>query len=202
MTRPKEVKKSLARFLRRLVKGNALKHLDRKGLQEAIDDQHILLSLDATLEVIDSLDVQIERLEKAIVAQGKLREEFKILRTIKGVGEVLALTIMYETGEIGRFARVGQYASYCRCVRSERWSNGKKKGEGQRKNGNPYLSWAFHEAAHFAVRFQPGAKRFYERKRARVNSIVAIRALAHKLARAVYFMLRDQKAYDPAMLFR
>ena len=148
------------------------------------------------------LKVVIEQREKAVLAQGKLRPDYKILRTIRGVGETLALTIMYETGEIRRFQRVGQYASYCRCVRSERLSNGKRKGEGQRKNGNPYLSWAFHEAAHFAVRFQPPAKRFYERKRARTNAIVAIRALAHKLARATYFMLRDQKAYDPAMLFR
>jgi len=192
----------LVRNTGKLIKGNALKKLTPDKLRETTDDEHLILALDTTYQVIEALEPQIERLEKAVRAQGKLRSEFRILQTIRGVGETLALTIMYETGEIRRFQRVGQYASYCRCVRSERLSNGKRKGEGQRKNGNPYLSWAFHEAAHFAVRFQPEAKRFYERKRARTNSIVAIRALAHKLARATYFMIRDQKAYDPALLFR
>lgn len=192
----------LVRHTGQLTKGNALKRVTLEQLQEITDDEHLILALDTTFQVIEAFEPQIERLEKAVLAQGKLRPEYEILRTIHGVGQTLALTIMYETGEIRRFARVGQYASYCRCVRSERLSNGKRKGEGQRKNGNPYLSWAFHEAAHFAVRFQPAAKRFYERKRARTNAIVAIRALAHKLARATYFMLRDQKAYEPAMLFR
>jgi transposase len=192
----------IVRHTGRLIKGNALKKLAPDKLCETTDDEHLILALDTTYEVIEALEPQIERLEKAILAQGKLRPEFRILESIPGVGQTLALTIIYETGEIRRFRRVGQYASYCRCVRSERLSNGKRKGEGQRKNGNTYLSWAFHEAAHFAVRFQPEAKRFYERKRARTNSIVAIRALAHKLARATYFMLRDQRTYDPAMLFR
>jgi transposase len=70
-----------------------------------------------------------------------------------------------------------------------------------RKNGNPYLSWAFHEAAHFAVRFQPEARRWYERKRSKTCALVAIRALAHKLARAAFFMMRDQVPYDPKRLF-
>jgi transposase len=70
-----------------------------------------------------------------------------------------------------------------------------------KKNGNPYLSWAFHEAAHFAVRFQPDARRWYQRKRSMTCALVAIRALAHKLARAVYYMIRDQALYEPKRLF-
>jgi len=75
------------------------------------------------------------------------------------------------------------------------------KGQGLRKNGNAYLSWAFHEAGHFAVRFQPDAKRWYEKKRSKTCPLVAIRALAHKLARAAYFMMRDQVPYEPKRLF-
>jgi hypothetical protein len=90
---------------------------------------------------------------------------------------------MYETGSIDRFPAVGNFASYCRCVRSERTSNARRKGAGNRKNGNPYLSWAFTEAAHFARRFQPQARRFYDRKLAKTHPVVALRALAHKLAR-------------------
>ena len=125
-----------------------------------------------------------------------------MLRSVKGIGQALGLTIMYETGDIRRFPAVGNYASYCRCVKSARLSNKRKKGEGNRKNGNPYLSWAFSEAAHFARRFQAKARKFYERKLAQRGRIVAERALAHKLCRAVYFMLRDQVPYDENLLFR
>ena len=83
-----------------------------------------------------------------------------------------------------------------------RTSNFKNKGAGNRKNGNPYLSWAFSEAAHFARRFQPQAKSFYDRKAAKTKPIIAARALAHKLAKAAFFMLRDQVPYDVGLLFR
>ncbi len=122
--------------------------------------------------------------------------------SVAGVGEILALTVMYETGDIRRFPAVGNYASYCRCVDSRRLSHGKKKGEGNKRNGNRYLSWAFVEAANFAVRFEPQARRFFERKRAKKNRALAIRALANKLARASYFVMRDQKPFNPALLFR
>jgi transposase len=131
----------------------------------------------------------------------RLDPGFEVLTTIKGVGPILALTIMLETGDIGRFAQVGDYASYCRLVKAEKLSNGKRKGAGNRRCGNKYLSWAYSEAAHFAVRWQPEARRFYERKQAKTNGIVAIRALAHKLARAAYYMLREQKPFEVSRLF-
>jgi transposase len=113
----------------------------------------------------------------------------------------LALTIMLEVGDIRRFAKVGKYASYCRCVKSERLSNGKKKAENNRKNGNKYLSWAYVEAANFTVRFCPKAQRFYQRKKGKTNGIVAIKALSNKLARGSYYVMRDQVAYDASKLF-
>ncbi|MFM0069230.1 transposase [Paraburkholderia aspalathi] len=94
------------------------------------------------------------------------------------------------------FASAGNFASYARCVDSQRMSHGKKKGEGNTKNGNPYLSWAFMEAANFAMRFSTEAKRFYERKKAKSNPIPARKALAHKLARACFHMLKEQKPFD------
>jgi transposase len=155
----------------------------------------------AALRVYHALETEIEALEAAAQAAVVLDPCFKILTTIKGVGPILALTIMLETGDIRRFPQVGDYASYCRLVKSERLSNGKRKGEGNRKCGNKYLSWAFSEAAHFAVRYEPLAKRFYERKHAKTNGIVAIRATAHKLARAAYYMLREQKPFEASRLF-
>ena len=130
-----------------------------------------------------------------------MRPEYRLLKTVPGIGETLATTIMLEMGTIARFASVGNFSSYCRWVDSRRESNGKKKGEGNAKNGNKYLAWAFVEAANFALRYCPEAKRFYERKKRKSNGIVAIKAVAHKLARACYHMLREQKPFDVQRCF-
>lgn len=155
----------------------------------------------ASLAVIRSLDQEITKIEKAVKAKARLRNEYKLLKTVWGVGTILGLTIMYETGEIGRFPQVGDYCSYARCVGSKRMSNGKKKGENNTKNGNRYLSWAFVEAANFATRFYPQAHRFVQRKRSKGNHTLAVKALGHKLARASYYVMRDQVEFDPGRLF-
>ena len=139
--------------------------------------------------------------EARLRSQVKPRAQFKLLTTTPGIGEVLATTIMLETATIERFAEVGHFASYARCVDSKRLSNGKKKGVGNVKNGNKYLAWAFIEAANCARRYCPEAKRFYERKKAHTNMIVATKALAHKLARACYHMLKDEKPFDVKRCF-
>lgn len=100
-----------------------------------------------------------------------------------------------------RFAEVGNFSSYCRCVDTKRVSNGKKKGEGNAKNGNKYLAWAFVGAAAAALRYCPQAKRFYERKKAKTLAVVATKALAHKLARAAYYMMLDGKPFDVGRCF-
>ena len=184
-----------------LVRGNALKKLTAADLDQRIADPELRLAMASTLAVIDTLNAQIHRLEKTVREHGRLKPEYRLLLSIAGVGEILALTIMYETGSIERFPAAGNYASYCRCVDSRRLSHGKKKGEGNKRNGKRYLSWAFVEAANFAVRFEPRAKRFFERKRAKKNRALAIRALANKLARASYFVMRNQTPFDPALLF-
>lgn len=180
--------------------------LSVKALRERLDELAwgepcIDLAIDADRELIALLDAQIERLEAQVRQQVKPRATVRRLQTVRGIGQLLAQTIDLEVGDISRFNTVGRFASYCRCVKSERCSNGKKKGENNRRCGNRYLSWAFSEAAHFAVRWDPRAKRFYDRKCAQGNQILAIRALAHKLARACYYILRDGVAYDPRRLF-
>ena len=136
-----------------------------------------------------------------MTGRAKLRDEYELLKTVWGVGTILGLTIMYETGEVSRFEQVGDYCSYCRCVGSKRVSNGKKKGENNAKNGNRYLAWAYVEAANFAVRFYPQARGFVQRKQAKSNYTLAIKALGHKLARASYYVMRDRVEFDPAKLF-
>src|ERR1700730_7381704 len=123
------------------------------------------------------------------------------LKTVSGIGDVLALTIALETGDIHRFASAGKFASYARMVDSRRESNGKSKGVGNRKCGNKHLSWAFIEAAHCAVRYDPSVRRFYQRKRAKSLSVVAIKAVADKLPRACYHVMREGVPYDGTRAF-
>jgi len=113
----------------------------------------------------------------------------------------LGLTILLETGPVGRFADVGHYVSYCRKVPSQWLSDGKRKGQGNRRNGNRYLAWAFSEAAELARRFHAEPRAYYQRKMAQTNAAVAHSALAHKLARVAYYILRDGVRYDPQKLF-
>ena len=166
------------------------------------DSPQLVLSAKSNIAVIRFLTEQIKKIEKEVMSQVRLREEFKSLLTIPGIGDILGLTIMLEVGNINRFSKVGDYSSYCRCVKAERLSNGKSKGAGNRKNGNKYLSWAYVEAAHFAIRYCPDAQRFYQRKMAKKNKIVATKALSNKIARASYYVMRDQVPFDEAKLFR
>jgi len=180
---------------------NEVKHLSSADVAERYANEHLALAMTTTLAVIETLTQQTTILEKAVLKKARLRPEWELLLTVWGVGKILGLTIMYEAGEMGRFALPGNFASYCRCVDATRYSNGKKKGDNNAKNGNKYLAWAFVEAAHFAIRFYPEAKRFYDRKAAKTNTIVAIKALAHKLARASFHVLRDQQPFDPRKVF-
>jgi transposase len=170
-------------------------------LRERFGDESLSLAVSSNLVVFQCLQDQIKLLEQAILDQVKLRKEFIQLKTVNGIGDILALTIMLETGEIKRFPKAGNFASYCRCVGSQKISNGKKKGKGNTKNGNKYLAWAFVEAAVLAVQHNEKVKRFYQRKKDKTNSVVAIKAVAHKLSRACYYILRDRVAFDNARAF-
>ena len=161
----------------------------------------VTLAVESNRAVSQVLQESIGMLEKRLKERVNLRPEYRLLKTVPGIGEILATTIMLETGTVTRFAEVGNFSSYCRCVDSRRESNGKKKGEGNAKNGNKYLSWAFVEAANFALRYCPEAKRFYERKKRQTNRIVALKAVAHKLARACYHILREQKPFEVSRCF-
>ena len=179
----------------------AIKKLTEADADDLFDSPTLAFSARNNIVVISHLTKIVKRIEKEVMSKVKLRKEFKALLTITGIGNILALTIMLEVGDIARFAKVGNYASYCRCVKSERLSNGKKKSENNRKNGNKYLSWAYVEAANFAIRFCPKAQRFYQRKKAKTNGIVAIKALSNKISRASYYVMRDQVPYDAGKLF-
>jgi transposase len=150
---------------------------------------------------VKSLDEEIQKIEKQVDQSIQPESNYRILQTMGGVGKILGGTISLETGDLNRFRRVRDYTSYCRCVPSKKSSNQKKKGEGNRKNGNKYLGLAWLEAAQGAIIFQPEARRYYQRKKSRKHVFSARKALAHKLCRAGYFMMRDQTEYSAARLF-
>ncbi len=181
--------------------GDAIKSLTDEDVCGMLPNEELSLAIRSSAAVMRSLNEQVKILEQAIKGRVRLRAEYKGLLSVSGIGNVLALTIMLETGEIGRFARVGDFASYARCVGSTRRSNGKSKGTGNRKNGNKYLAWAFVEAANFAVRYDPLIKRYYQRKAAKTLPVVGYKAVAHKLARACYYILRDQVPFDVKRAF-
>lgn len=159
------------------------------------------LAASTNLAAYRQLQTQIGLIESTVLSELDENEDFLLLRSVTGIGPILGMTIQLETGDIQRFKQVGHYASYCRCVQSLRESNGKKKGEGNAKSGNKYLSWAFSEVAHHAICHEPKAKAFYERKRQKRNGIVGMRALAHKMARAVWHMLTKRQEYDVNKVF-
>jgi len=185
----------------RRISVNEIKKMTPQEAAALFSDPQLGLTARFQVETIGFLSQQIRSIEKAVLPQVKLRPEFVILLAIPGIGKILALTIMLEVGDIRRFAKAGNYASYCRCVKSQKLSDTKKKGEGNRKNGNRYLSWAYVEAANFAVRYSPRAKAFHQRKCAKTKKVVAIKALANKLARASFYILRDQSAFDEKRLY-
>ncbi len=191
----------IARNLGSHANGNAIKrwqpeHIEAMAL---LDEQK--QALNANLAVMRCLDQQIKVLERSILCRARLREDYKALRTVSGIGEVLALTIALETGDVGLFDGPGNFASYARTVDSRRESNGKKKGMGNAKCGNKHLAWAFIEAAHFAVRYDAAIKRWYQKKCASTLAVVAIKAVAHKLARACWHVMKDGKPFDVSRAF-
>lgn len=152
-------------------------------------------------ESIDFLSRKIRAIESVVLKKVHLREPYKMLLTIPGIGKVLALTIMLETGPITRFAKAGNYVSYCRKVASQWISNGKVKGKGNKKSGNKYLAWAFSEAAEIARRYHAECRAYYNRKMQKTNIMVAHNALSHKLARAAFYMMRDGVPFMPEKCF-
>jgi transposase len=180
---------------------NSIRKLWPAEVEPFFDDSRLALMGQTNIETIRFLTKHIHKIEKTVLAEAKLKSEYEKLLTVPGIGQILALTDMLETGDIHRFAKAGNYTSYCRCVKSSRSSNDKKKGENNRKNGNCYLNWMYVEAANFMRRYCPEAKRWHQRKAARSKQVVATKALASKICKACYFIMRDQKEFDVKMMF-
>ena len=195
---------SLQSFIQRCcairISANDIRHLTGADLQSWLREEFLVCTAKTSLDTINFLKRKIIRIEKAIIKKVKLNKGFRQLLTVPGIGNILAMTIMLEVGDIGRFAKVGNFTSYCRCAPTQRLSAGKSKGSGNRKNGNRYLSWAFSEAAQMSRRYNQRFRRYHDRKAAQTNTIVAARALSNKLARICYYIMRDQVAFNEELI--
>jgi transposase len=181
---------------------NDVKRLKEDRISPLLEgNEDVLMAGAVSKETIDYMTRKIKSIEKTIEGRIELSAPYQQLLSIPGVGKILALTIMLETGPISRFEKVGNYVSYCRKVGSSWVSNGKAKGRGNEKNGNRYLAWAYSEASELARRFDNQARAYFQKKAQRTNRMVAHQALAHKLARAAYYIMRDDVPFMPEKLF-
>jgi transposase len=184
---------------------NELKRISPENIDALIHNEHLNLSAKTNIGVSEHLETRIKQLEKKILEDTIEKPYYSKLLTVPGIGKVLGLTITLETGNINRFEDDGNYASYSRCVSSECISNEKCKGSNNRKNGNKYLGWAFVEAANFMTRYCPEAAAFHKRKslkvKAKVKNTLATKALACKIAKACFYIMRDDVVFDVERMF-
>jgi len=171
---------------------------NREGVAEQFGDRAVRQSIAVDLAMLERYDEVLRDLERDLVRQAKQHDPqaFALLRSIPGVGKVLALTILYEVHDIERFDRVQEFASYARLVKCAKESAGKQHGTSGAKMGNVHLKWAFSEAAVLFVRHSAEGKRLLAKLEKRFGKGKALSILAHKLGRAVYFMLKRGKAFD------
>jgi transposase len=170
-------------------------------LRPRFDEPMRKLSAEADMYLIKEYDAIVERLERAILKETKKEQgrDFALLHTIPGIGDILALTILYEMHTVNRFPRVQDFCSYCRLVKGSVSSAGKIKGLRGAKLGNPYLRWAFGEAAVIGKRSNPQLNAYGKKLEAHNPKPVVNAILANKIARSVYFMLKHGKGFDPRL---
>ena len=177
--------------------GSPSEEVAQQVLATYFDHRLVRIKVGSLLNRIRFLATEIGQLDQELLSLLKPNLYSKSLQTIKGCGFVTSMIIALEIGEIERFNTHKDFVSYCRLAPTSKLSNGKSKGVGNAKNGNAYLSWAFTELANLVVRFNPEAKRYYDRlfNRSRLR-VKAIRSVAAKMARAIFMMLKHGETFD------
>ena len=178
--------------------GRIAKAKNRENLLERFDDPAVQMSVAANLDMIETYDQVLAVLEQEIVKSAREHDPtaYALLKTIPGVGRIIALNLLYEIEDINRFPRVQDFASYCRLVKCAKESNGKKYGTAGKKIGNAHLRWAFSEAAQLFLKGNEQGQRYLQKIASRHGKGKALSILAHKLGRAVYFMLKNNQGFD------
>ena len=171
---------------------------NRDGVAERFADPAVQKSIEVDLALITYYDELLRDLELTIVKTAKHHDAntLYLLQTVPGIGKILSLVLLYEIHHIDRFPRMQEFASYCRLVKCAKESNGKRSGTSGAKIGNAHLKWAFSEAAVLFLRDNPAGQKFLVRLEKKHDKGKALTILAHKLARAVYYMLKRKVAFD------
>ena len=180
------------------IKKNLRYAFNRDGIAERFSDPSVGKSIELDLNLIDFYDQQLSKVEWYIQQQARAGDQHSLilLRTVPGIGKILSLVILYEIHTIERFATVQNFASYCRLIKCQKESAGKSYGTSGKKIGNAYLKWAFSEAAVLFLRKNPEAQAWLKKMANKHNKARALTILAHKLGRAVYFMLKRKTVFD------
>ena len=171
---------------------------NRCGVADRFPDPSIRKSVAVDLHLLDFYDRLLSDLELFILKNARMDDptSLHLLQTIPGVGKILSLVMLYEIHTIDRFPTVADFISYCRLVKPQRESAGKKSGGGNSKIGNNHLKWAFSEAAVLFLRGNEPAKEIHQRRVSKHGKAKALSILAQKLARALYFMLQRKEAFN------
>ena len=177
---------------------------NRTGVAARFVDPSVRKSIEIDLALIARYDALLTDVELSITRTAKVHDvnAFYRLRSVPGIGKILALVILYEIHDIARFPTVQDFASYARLVKCSKASAGKRLGTSGAKIGNAHLKWAFSEASVLFLRQTPPAQRFVEQLASKYGKAKALSILAHKLGRAVYYLLKRQEAFDMNKFFR
>ncbi|HEY7533235.1 MAG TPA: transposase [Nitrospiraceae bacterium] len=155
-------------------------------------------SIEMDLALIDHYDKLLAEVELYITQNARIHDVnvFQRLRSVPGIGQILALLILYEIHDIERFPTVQDFVSYARLVKCSKESAGKRYGSSGAKIGNVHLKWAFSEASVLFLRANPAGQKYMDKLTSKHGKAKALSILAHKLGRAVYYMLKREKAFD------
>jgi len=178
--------------------GRIAKPRNREGVVERFDDPSVQNMIATDLSVIAAYDPIIAKMERDIISMARHHDPVAhaLLNTIAGIGRILSLVILYEIEDIKRFPSVQDFASYSRLVKCSKESNGKKYGSSGKKIGNAHLKWAFSEAAVLFLKGNEPGKKYLDKLANKHGKGKALSILAHKMGRAVYFMLKNNKPFD------
>jgi transposase len=171
---------------------------NHQAVAERFNDPAVNLAIQADLTMINAFNRLIKPLEDQIekIAREHDPNNLYLLKTVPGVGQILALTILYEVHDIKRFKTVQRFCSYARLIRPEKESDGRWAGKSNKKIGNAHLKWAIRTAAMISLRESEQAKKFVDRMSRKYNKGKALGIYTHKLGRAIFFMLKNKKAFD------
>ncbi len=171
---------------------------NRDGVAERFPDPAVQKSIEVDLALIGYYDQLLSDVELTIVQTAKQHDAHTLyrLQSVPGIGKILSLVLLYEIHDIRRFPRVQDFVSYCRLVKCAQESAGKRYGTSGAKIGNAYLKWAFSEAAVLFLRHNPVGQKYLTRLEKKHGKGKALTILAHKLARAVYYILRRDTVFD------